>query len=52
MPGSSELGVAGDDVRLLVRLQADAVAGAVDEVLAVAGGGDDVAGGGVDRLAR
>ena len=50
MPGSSGSRVARDDVRLLVRLQADAVAGAVDEVLAVAGRGDDVAGGGVDRL--
>ena len=33
-----------------MRLQADAVAGAVDEVLAVAGRGDEVARGGVDRL--
>ena len=33
--------VALDHVRVLVLLHADAVAGAVDEVLAVAGGGDD-----------
>jgi len=33
-----------------VFLEADAVARPVDEVVAVAGGGDHVAGGGVDRL--
>ena len=47
-PGSKRLGVAPDDVGVLVLLQADAVAGAVDEVLAVAGVGDDVAGHAVD----
>ena len=48
MPGSSSIVVAGHDVRVLVRLQPDAVAGAVDEQLAVAGRLDDVAGGRVD----
>src|SRR5690606_24613481 len=50
--GLQRFSVAGDDVRVLVAFDADAVAGAVDEVVAVAGLGDDVAGGGVDRLAR
>ena len=36
IPGSSTSVVALDDVRLLVRLEADAVARAVDEVLAEA----------------
>ena len=50
MPGSSGLVVAGDDVRLLVPVQPDAVAGAVDEALAVAGGGRSASrAGGVDR---
>src|SRR6266478_3509094 len=47
-------GVAADEVGPLVAVHADAVAEAVGEVLvvgAVAGGGDDVAGGGVDGLA-
>ena len=43
--------VALDDVRVLVLLHADAVTGAVHEVLAVAGVGDDLAGGAVDVLA-
>ena len=42
------LGVGGDDVRLLVGLHADAVAGPMQERLAVAGIGDDVARDGVD----
>ena len=41
--GHQRLGVRGDDVWLLVGLHADAVAGAVEERLAVAGIGDDVA---------
>ena len=47
-------GVAADEVGPLVPVHADAVAYAVGEVFvvgAVAGGGDDVAGGGVDGLA-
>ena len=48
-PATSGLRLPGDDVGVLVLLDADAVAGAVDEPLAVAGVGDDVAGGGVDR---
>src|ERR1700742_5392523 len=40
-----------DHVRRLVRRLADPVAGAVDEVLAVAGVGDDLAGRAVDLLA-
>ena len=51
-PGSSGVRVAGDDVRVLVLLDADAVAGAVDELLAPAGLGDDPPGRGVDLLAR
>ena len=46
--------VAADEVGPFVAVHADAVAEAVGEVLvvgAVAGGGDDVAGGGVDGLA-
>src|SRR6185437_9630919 len=42
--------VALDDVRVLVRLKADTVAGAVDEPLAVAGVGDDPARRPVDAL--
>src|SRR5262249_18697013 len=42
--------VAGDDVRLLVDLQTDAVAGPVHEHLAVPGLGDQVTRGRVDRL--
>src|SRR6266511_4231875 len=44
------LPVAGHDIGVLMLVQADAVAGPVDEVLAVARGGDHVAAGGVDRL--
>ena len=47
-------GVAADEVGPFVAVHADAVADAVGEVFvvgAVAGGGDDVAGGGVDGLA-
>ena len=44
------LGVARHDVGVLVHLQADAVPGAVDEVLAVAGRGDRLPGRGVHRL--
>src|SRR3954469_23801282 len=44
-------GLALDHVRRLVRGLADAVPDAVDEVLAVAGVGDDLAGGAVDLLA-
>src|SRR5436309_15397409 len=43
--------VARHQVRILVLLQADAVAGAVHEELAVAGAVDDRPGGGVDVLA-
>ncbi len=52
MPGSSTVGVALHDVGLLVGLQADAVAGAVDELLAVPAVGDHLAGRRVDRLGR
>src|SRR5690606_16126871 len=45
-------GVAGDDVGVLVLLDADAVPGPVDEPVAVAGLGDDAARHGVDLLAR
>ena len=45
-----DLGVAGHDVGLLVRLEADAVAGAVDERDAVPAALDDVAGRRVDGL--
>ena len=51
-PGCERQVVAGDDVRVLVRLDADAVAGAVDEPVAEPGVGDHVARGGVDVLAR
>ena len=44
--------VAGDDERLLVLVEPDAVAGAVEEVLPVARIGDDRTRGRVDRLAR
>ena len=46
------LGVTRDDVRVLVRLEPDAVAGAVHEPLAVPGGGDQLSCGGVHRVAR
>ena len=48
MPGSSGSVLPATMYGLLVGLQADAVAGAVDELLAVAGVGDDVAGRRVD----
>ncbi len=51
--GLEGAGVAADEVVPLVHIHADAVADAVGEVLVVgaeAGGGDDVAGGGVDGL--
>ena len=58
MPGSIENAMPGSRTASLPATMygsswvssADAVAGAVDEVLAVAGRGDDVARGGVDRL--
>src|SRR5205814_452507 len=50
--GGDPLAVSGDDERVLVLLEADAVAGAVDEVGAVAAVGDDAAGHGVDVLGR
>ncbi len=43
MPGRQRLAVAGDEVRLLVTFQADAVARPVEEVGAVARGLDDPA---------
>src|SRR5882757_4517041 len=52
--GGERCGVAADEVGPLVAVHADAVADAVGEMFvvgAVAGGGDDVAGGGVDGLA-
>src|SRR6202011_569481 len=52
--GGERCGVAADEVGPLVAVHADAVAQAVGEVFVVgtvAGGGDDVAGGGVDSLA-
>ena len=52
MAGLERGAVARDDVGVFVLLDADAVAGAVDELLAPAGLGDDPAGGGVDLLAR
>ena len=52
MPGGERPLVALDDVRVLVLLHADAVAGAVDEVLAVPGVGDDPPADPVDVLAR
>ena len=54
MPASERGGVAADEVGPLVAVHADAVAEAVGEVVvvgAVAGIGDDLAGGGVDRVA-
>ena len=51
MPAAQRLVVAGDEVRLLVALEPDPVAGPMDERLAVALGVDDVARGRVDRLA-
>ena len=51
-PGTSGVRLPGDDVRILVGLGADAVTGAVHEVLAVAGVVDHGARRGVDRLAR
>ena len=51
MAGREQQVVAFDDVRVLVRLDADAVAGAVDELLAVSGSGDDRPGRGVDVFA-
>ena len=51
-PGASASQLPADDVRVLVLLDADAVAGAVDEVVAVAALGDDAPGDGVDVLAR
>src|ERR1700679_2950062 len=51
--GGDELGVAADEVVPLVHVHADAMAYAVGEVLVAgteAGGGDDVAGGGVYGL--
>ena len=51
-PGSSGSVLPDDDVGVLVLLHADAVARAMDELLAEAGRGDDVAGGAVDVLAR
>ena len=51
--GGEELGVAADQVGPLVHVHADAVADAVGEVLVIgteAGGGDDVAGGGIYGL--
>src|SRR4051812_3128906 len=50
-PGLDRPGLALDHVRRLVRRLADAVADAVDEVLAVAGVGDDLARRAVDVLA-
>ncbi len=51
-PTSSGSELPSHDVGILVGLQADAVTGSVDEVLAVPGLGDDSAGGAVDLLAR
>ena len=52
VPGRERQVVAGDHVRVLVRLLADAVTDAVHEELAEAGGGDDAPGRGVDVGAR
>ena len=52
VPGHQWRRVAGDDVGILVGLGADAVTGAVHEVLAVAGVGDDHPRRPVDVLAR
>ena len=52
VPGDEPVAVADHDVGVLVLLDADAVAGAVHEEVAVAGVVDDVAGRGVDRLAE
>src|SRR6185312_9256409 len=49
--GLDRTGLALDHVRRLVDREADAVAGAVDEPLAVPGAGDHAAGGAVDVLA-
>ena len=51
-PGSSGSRLPDDEVRVLVRLEPDAVPGAVDEAVAEPAGGDDAARGGVDLLAR
>ena len=51
-PGCERQVVARDHVRVLVGLDADAVTGAVDEPVAVAGVGDDVARRRVDGGAR
>ena len=54
MPGGERGGVATDEIGPLVAVHADTVAEAVGEVFVVgaeAGGGDDVAGCGVDGLA-
>src|SRR6266704_2363137 len=48
-PGLKRLRVASHDVGVFVALQADAVAGPVDEMLAVAGRGDRLARGGIHR---
>ena len=50
LPTSSGRVVARHDVRILVALEADAVAGAMDEVLAEAGVGDHLAAGRIDVL--
>ena len=50
--GFERQAVAADHVRVLVSVHADAVTGAVDEVLAVSGGVDHVTCGTVDLLAR
>src|SRR6185312_12052044 len=50
-PGLERPFVAGDDVRLLVGLEPDAVPGPVDEQVAQAGGVDDVTSRGVDARA-
>jgi len=49
-PRLQRLVVAVHDVGFLVDVEADAVAGAVDERLAVARGLDDLAGGSIDRF--
>ena len=51
-PGTSGSGVAGDDVRILMGLDADAVTGAMDEEVAVAVLGDDASADGIDVFAR
>ena len=52
LPATTVSRLPADDVGLLVHLQADAVAQAVDEVVAVAAGADDVARGRIERLER